>query len=229
MQHQCSNELRDPHIKHRSNKRTNLSSETSHFYTPYRIAVHMQHIFAHINAERAFGLSSFQKQPVWFSIQAVFVRAGGQCPLPITSGSRRRGLSPHSLFTPLDAASVAQLLPALRPRIRNRNTRPVPASVTGAHRIKVFGRAFFKKIAGRGQRPRRSPQRAEHPSVQELGGLGDLRKKSPFLNNIREADTSLRTCISTFIFTCKCGHSSRHTNATFIQHANGHTQIRHAS
>ena len=61
---------------------------------------------------------------------------------------------------------------------------------------------LFQKFAGRGQRPRRDPQIAKLPSVQELGGLGDLRKKSPFLNNIRKADTSLRTCKRTFILTC---------------------------
>ncbi len=34
---------------------------------------------------------------------------------------------------------------------------------------------LFQKLAGRGQRPRRRPQTAKLPCVQELGGLGDLR------------------------------------------------------
>ncbi len=147
MQHQCSNELRDPHIKHRSNKRTNLSSETSHFYTPYRIAVHMQHIFAHINAERAFGLSSFQKQPVWFSIQAVFVRA-----VPASNYLRE----PAARTVPAFAAHAAGRLlirdcsQRIALRRRNKNARLRPANVTGAHSIKVLIE-LFQKFAGRGE------------------------------------------------------------------------------
>ena len=69
---------------------------------------------------------------------------------------------------------------------------------------------LFQKFAGRGQRPRRSPQRAKLPQRSRAWRAWGLQfafgklsrfacktcaiKKSPFLNNIREADTSLRTC-----------------------------------
>ena len=36
------------------------------------------------------------------------------------------------------------------------------AAQDGGRGRKVFGRAFFKRLAGRGRRPRRSPQRAKH-------------------------------------------------------------------
>ena len=45
---------------------------------------------------------------------------------------------------------------------------------------KVFGRAFFKKLAGRGQSPRRSPQRAKLPQCsgsEEKRGLGEETPK----------------------------------------------------
>ena len=45
---------------------------------------------------------------------------------------------------------------------------------------KVFGQAFFKKLAGRGQSPRRSPQRAKLPQPsksEEKGGLGEETPK----------------------------------------------------
>ena len=71
--------------------------------------------------------------------------------------------------------------------------------------MKVFGQAFFKRIAGRGQIPRRAPQSAKFPGLQALDGLVDLTfaagklhsfalrnmgdQRFPFYNSIREADT----------------------------------------
>ena len=84
-------------------------------------------------------------------------RAGRQCrqPFPFGRGApagiflRRTvtKLSQSAQHTPLIAASLTRF------------------SYAGSAQNKVFGRAFFKKLAGQGQSPCRSPQRAEHPGV----------------------------------------------------------------
>ena len=55
---------------------------------------------------------------------------------------------------------------------------PEPA----ASQIKVFGRAFFKKLAGQGQSPCRSPQRAELPGVSRARQAWGPAIEVPILN-----------------------------------------------
>ena len=69
---------------------------------------------------------------------------------------------------------------------------------------KVFGQAFFKKLAGRGQSPRRSPQRAKLPQPfksEEKEGLGEETPKgvaSPIHRSF--APLNAKTQIQTHIY-----------------------------
>ena len=99
------------------------------------------------------------------------------------AGSPRRHFPPGagSVARPTVAVHAARrgfskvTAPSAAPRIRNRNTRSISANVTGAHSIKGLIELFQKFAESRGRASGRSPQRAKLPSVQELGGFGDLR------------------------------------------------------
>ena len=65
--------------------------------------------------------------------------------------------------------------PAVRNGVADRGLfHTLPAMST-----KVFGRAFFKKLAGRGQSPRRSPQRAKLPPAFRKRGKRGLGGRNP--------------------------------------------------